>query len=306
MKADAELPLPGVTLSAKKMPGHWLLARLGKRVLRPGGLDLTRSMLQSLAIRRSDAVVEFVPGLGVTTQLVVDLQPASYIGIEENAAAAERIGSTLTNFRHKCLIASAADTGLPADSVTVVLGEAMLTMQGEARKGQIVREAARILKPGGRYGIHELCLVPDDLDVSIKLEIQQVLSQAIHVGARPLTAREWRGLLDGAGFNLRAEVFRPMRLLQPRRLIRDEGWPGALRFAWNLCRDFEVRERVFAMRRVFRKYHSHLAAIMLTGIKRRERRLHHEQFGPDLSGNGSPPFSPEDRLETSWRKARFI
>ncbi|HEY2799714.1 MAG TPA: methyltransferase domain-containing protein [Chthoniobacterales bacterium] len=305
MKADAELPLPGVTLSAKKMPGHWLLARLGKRVLRPGGLDLTRSMLQSLALGRSDAVVEFAPGLGVTTQLVVDLQPASYIGIEENEAAAERIGSTLTNFRHKCLIASAADTGLPADSVTVVFGEAMLTMQGEAQKAQIVREAARILKPGGRYGIHELWFVPDDLDESIKLEIQQVLSQAIHVGALPLTAREWRGLLDAAGFKLRAEAFRAMRLLKPSRLIRDEGWSGALRFAWNLCRDADARERVLAMRRVFTKYRSHLAAIMLTGIKRQERRLRREYFGPDLSGNGVPPFAPEDWLETSWRKARF-
>ena len=38
MKTDTELPLPGVALAAEKMPGHWLLARLGKRVLRPGGV----------------------------------------------------------------------------------------------------------------------------------------------------------------------------------------------------------------------------------------------------------------------------
>ena len=41
-KQDTQLPLPGVELAAGKMPGHWLLARLGKRVLRPGGLELTR------------------------------------------------------------------------------------------------------------------------------------------------------------------------------------------------------------------------------------------------------------------------
>jgi hypothetical protein len=27
------------------MPGHWVLARMGKRVLRPGGLELTRRLL---------------------------------------------------------------------------------------------------------------------------------------------------------------------------------------------------------------------------------------------------------------------
>jgi len=32
------LDLPGSDLDVAKMPGHWLLARLGKRVLRPGGL----------------------------------------------------------------------------------------------------------------------------------------------------------------------------------------------------------------------------------------------------------------------------
>ena len=49
-----------------KMPGHWLLAKLGKRVLRPGGLELTRVMLKRLDIQSCDAVVEFAPGLGVT------------------------------------------------------------------------------------------------------------------------------------------------------------------------------------------------------------------------------------------------
>ena len=35
--------------SVEKMPGHWLLASLGKRVLRPGGLELTCRLLEELA-----------------------------------------------------------------------------------------------------------------------------------------------------------------------------------------------------------------------------------------------------------------
>ncbi|HEX5176652.1 MAG TPA: hypothetical protein VFV83_06470, partial [Chthoniobacteraceae bacterium] len=120
MKTDAELPLPGVALAAEKMPGHWLLARLGKRVLRPGGLELTQCMLRALEIRRSDAVVEFAPGLGATMRLVQDFDPASYTGVEENEAAANRIGCSLTGVRQKCLVASASETGLPNESATVV------------------------------------------------------------------------------------------------------------------------------------------------------------------------------------------
>ena len=263
-----ELVLPGAGLSAGKMPGHWLLARLGKRVLRPGGLELTRYMLESLAIRSSDAVVEFAPGLGVTTRLVLDRHPASYTAIEGDEAAAAQVRCLLAGSNQQYLVGNAAETLLPENSATVVYGEAMLTMQGPAQKHQIVQEAGRLLKPGGRYGVHELCLVPDDLDDSIKQEIQHALSQAIHVGARPLTSREWRAVLKAEGFEVQTEARRPMLLLEANRLIQDEGLWGALRFAWNLCRDQEARQRVFAMRRVFMKYHSHLAAIVLIGVKR--------------------------------------
>ena len=54
-------------MSEKKMnlhQGHWVLAKLGKRVLRPGGLELTRKMLSALSIGEEDDVVEFAPGLG--------------------------------------------------------------------------------------------------------------------------------------------------------------------------------------------------------------------------------------------------
>jgi SAM-dependent methyltransferase len=284
MKMETELVLPGAGLAAGKMPGHWLLARLGKRVLRPGGLELTRCMLESLAIRSSDAVVEFAPGLGVTARLALDRHPASYTAIEGDEAAAAQVRYLLAGSNQQCLVGSAAETLLPENSVTVVYGEAMLTMQGPAQKRQIVQEAGRLLKPGGRYGVHELCLVPDDLDDSLKQEIQHALSQAIHVGARPLTSKEWRAVLEAEGFEVQTEALRPMRLLEADRLIQDEGLWGALRFAWNLCRDQEARQRVFAMRRVFMKYHSHLAAIVLAGVKRLNSTRSNDRTIQELNG----------------------
>lgn len=81
--------LPGEHLDATKAPGHWLLSRLGKRVLRPGGLDLTRCMLEGLSIRPDDDVVEFGSGLGVTARLTLARRPHSYVGIERNENAAK-------------------------------------------------------------------------------------------------------------------------------------------------------------------------------------------------------------------------
>ena len=72
-----------------KLQGHWVLARAGKRVLRPGGLELTRQMLDALAIRPLDRVVEFAPGLGVTARIVLQRHPFAYWGVERERAAAE-------------------------------------------------------------------------------------------------------------------------------------------------------------------------------------------------------------------------
>jgi hypothetical protein len=250
-----------------KMPGHWLLAKMGKRVLRPGGLELTRVMLEKLKIQPRDAVVEFAPGLGVTARLTLERQPASYTAIERDETAAAQVKRYLTGPHHHCHLGSAEQTGLPGECATVVYGEAMLTMQGPEQKRRIVGEAFRLLEPGGRYGIHELSLTPDDLPEAVQEEISREMSRNIHVGARPLTRREWHELLEKAGFEIRGEAAAPMHLLELGRLIRDEGWLRALCFIFNVTRMPEARRRVLSMRRLFRKHGSHLAGITFVAIR---------------------------------------
>lgn len=261
-------PMPGDELKAAKMPGHWLLARLGKRVLRPGGRHLTCQMIEALKIGPSDAVIEFAPGLGETARLTLSKKPASYTAVERDKDAAARVQKILRGSEQCCVVGLAEETGLPGASATVVYGEAMLSMQTPEQKSRIVREARRLLKPGGRYGIHELCLVPDDLAESTKLEIQNDLSSIIHHRTRPLTVAEWQGLLEAGGFSVQTQAQAPMHLLEPGRIIQDEGMFGALRFAFNLLCNGDARRRVLAMRRVFSKYRDYLAAVVLVGQKK--------------------------------------
>ena len=55
--------LPFADRPVEKAPGHWVLARAGKTVLRPGGLALSTWALKRAVLPGSD-VVEFAPGLG--------------------------------------------------------------------------------------------------------------------------------------------------------------------------------------------------------------------------------------------------
>lgn len=257
---------PAEGLKTEKMPGHWVLARLGKRVLRPGGMQLTRRLLEALRIQHTDDVVEFAPGMGVTARLTLKLGPASYTAVERDAAAAKIVSGYLKE-GHQCVVGSASETGLPDRCATVVYGEAMLTMQTENMKRQIVREAYRLLKSGGRYGIHEMCLMSDSLDEAKKKETERALTGVVHHGVRPLSVSEWSSLLQSEGFSVQSVDIAPMSLLEPGRLIRDEGLAGALRFAWNLMRDSEARQRVLEMRSVFRRQRHLLGAVAILAEK---------------------------------------
>ncbi len=252
-------------IDISRMPGHWLLARLGKQVLRPGGLELTHRMLEGLAIGPADEVVEFAPGLGLTAREVLRRHPRRYTAVERDAEAAQllrrRLGADC------CVAASVEQAVLPSQCATVVYGEALLSMQTPEQKARIVGEAFRLLKPGGRYGIHELCAEPEDLPEKALREMERRMSLSIHVGVRLLTVRGWRRLFQEAGLAVTYEVAAAMRLLEPARVLRDEGLPRAARIAWNLLRDRRARARVEEMRRLFRDYGAHLRAIVLVGRK---------------------------------------
>lgn len=260
--------LPAGHLDTSKMPGHWLLARLGKRVLRPGGRELTEQMLQALRIGGSDDVVEFAPGLGVTACRTIEASPASYTAVERDRAAAEIVRRYLVDESNQsCVVGTAEETGLDPGSATVVYGEAMLSMLTSRQKAAVIGEASRLLRPGGRYGIHELCLGPAEVPEDVKEQVREDLSHSIHVGVRPLTVAEWRAWLEEAGLEVMEHRTAPMHLLEPARVVRDEGFFRALRLVWNLARDRVARERVRAMRRSFLRHREHLCAIAVIARK---------------------------------------
>ncbi|TDZ80281.1 class I SAM-dependent methyltransferase [Mycobacteroides salmoniphilum] len=263
--ADREtLPLAG--RRDEDLPGHWLLARLGKRVLRPGGLELTTRLLAAGKVTDAD-VVELGPGLGRTARDIVALHPRSYVGVDDTAAATQSVRDVVAPCGGRVIVADAASTGLPDASADVVVGEAMLTMQSDKAKRAIVNEAYRVLRPGGRYAIHELGLTPDSVDTATKDEIRRALARSIKVNARPLTVAEWSELLTTSGFEVASTDRSPMALLNPRRVIADEGIVGALRLVKNVLLHGAARKRVLAMRRTFREHKDALTAVAVVGIR---------------------------------------
>ncbi len=247
--------------------GHWLLAKMGKRVLRPGGKELTLKLVNELNISNKDAVVEFAPGMGFTASLLLEKKPKKYTGIELNEEAAGLLQKRIHTNDYKIINTSASDSGLEGASVNKVIGEAMLTMQPDHRKSEIIREAYRVLKPGGYYGIHELGLAPDYIDPEVKKDIQQGLARAIKVNARPLTKSEWCTLLVNEGFKIKTIAENTMDLLKLKRIIADEGIFRTLKICFNILTHPKAKRKILEMRNTFNKYEEHLTAFAIIAEK---------------------------------------
>ncbi|HMN33062.1 MAG: methyltransferase domain-containing protein [Chitinophagaceae bacterium] len=255
------------TENLEKAQGHWILARMGKKVLRPGGKELTLKLINSLQISPNDEVVEFAPGIGYTASIVLKLNPLSYIGIDADTDVVKNLSEKFSKSNCTFQLSNAAKTPLASNSKDKIYGEAMLTMQADHRKAEIIREAHRVLKKGGLYAIHELGLVPDELSDDMKSNIQRDLALSIKVNARPLTQQEWIKLIENEGFEIKKIETNQMRLLDASRMIDDEGFFNTLKIGYNIFKNSIATKRVMEMRSVFKKYQKQMNAIVIVAQK---------------------------------------
>ena len=252
---------------AGRMQGHWLLAKLGKRILRPGGRALTAKLLEQAKPSGDDDIVELGPGVGGTAEVLLRANPRSYRGVDPNPEGRDAVKNILKKHpRADYVVADARETGLEDACADLVVGEAMLTIQDDAGKNAIVAEAARLLRPGGRYAIHEMAWLPDHTDEE-RETARRELSRVIKVGARPLTLEGWKELLATHGLEAEWHDRAPLHLLEPRRIVSDEGLWGALRF-WNNARRLPgASDRLKAMRQGFQLQGKLMGGIVILARK---------------------------------------
>ena len=81
---------------------------------------------------------------------------------------------------------------LPDASVDVVISNCVLNLSGD--KPRVIREAARVLRPGGRFAISDV-IADEDMDDATRADMQKWTGCI----AGALTRGEFERALDGAG-----------------------------------------------------------------------------------------------------------
>ncbi len=85
------------------------------------------------------------------------------------------------------------DVPLPDDSVDVIISNCVINLSGD--KPAVFREAARVLRQGGRFAVSDV-VADDDMDEATRRDMQQWTGCI----AGALTRDDFRGELEAAGF----------------------------------------------------------------------------------------------------------
>lgn len=112
-----------------KAQGHWTLALMGKRVLSPGGKELTLKLVELLNISFVDEIVEFAPGIGFTASLALSHNPNSNTGVEAEEDIVKLLKEKFTGKNVTILRRNASDTSMLDNNKDKIIGEATLTYE---------------------------------------------------------------------------------------------------------------------------------------------------------------------------------
>jgi SAM-dependent methyltransferase len=252
--------------SVDRLAGHVFLARLGKKLLRPGGREATERLFALAAPQPGECVCEIAVNRAMTAMELASRFGVQVDGVDASpdflSIARANIASRGLAERVRVHEGKGHRLPFPDSTFDAVVAEAVITMLPPDQKRTTLAEACRVLRPGGRLVIHELAWCTDSART-----LRQGLVKTIQHAAWPLTDQEWRELCTDVGLRPAEAQTGPMSLLSPRGLLRDEGFGGVAGMAWNLLRSAAARKRFGEMAGFFRRHRASFHYIVLRADK---------------------------------------
>jgi ubiquinone/menaquinone biosynthesis C-methylase UbiE len=214
--------------------------------LHPGGLELTQELAKLCGVQKGAKVLDVASGTGETACFLAERFTARVYGIDRSDRMIQQAEAKAQSRNLKVEFRKMDAAKLPfADAeFDVAICECTLCF---LEKERVLGEMARVVRPGGCIGIHDLCWkdgVPDRMKHTLA-EIE---------GERPETLEGWQRLFRDAGLvRIKAVEKSAVMSRWMQKVRRELGLIGQLILALRVCRrwGFPGVWRVLRSARIF-------------------------------------------------------
>jgi SAM-dependent methyltransferase len=251
----------GTMVDSPSLEGLVETGMLALESLHPGGLKTTEQLANLCNIQRRAAVLDVASGTGETACFLAETFGARVVAVDRSGEMIRRAKVKASARGLEVAFESADAANLPFGDAEfdAAICECTLCFLDKPR---VLGEMARVVRPGGRVGMHDLCWkegAPDGLKRTLK-EIER---------EEPETSEGWRRLFESAGLvqvtvDDKSEVM--SRWMQESR--KQLGLTGQIVLILKIIRRWGLRgaSRVLRSERVFSS--DLLGYVLVVGTKR--------------------------------------
>ncbi|HEO5805708.1 TPA: class I SAM-dependent methyltransferase [Streptococcus agalactiae] len=245
--------------------GHQFLARLGKKRLRPGGVQATNWLIKKGHFSADSRVLEVACNQCTSSIDIAKASSCHITALDLDSKVIEKAKENVKKAQLEEFIeviqGNALKLPFPDNSFDIVINEAMLTMLSNSAKEKAIKEYLRVLKPGGRLLTHDVSYQDED---TAKLIDQ--LRHTINVNVAPLKIDDWQNLFLQNGFSSSEYQFGKMSLMSPLGMIKDEGLFNTIKIISRGLKK-ENRSQFLKMKHFFTKTGKNLCYIAVASTK---------------------------------------
>ena len=223
---------------------------VGKQVMHPGGLGATRRLAEACKIDPGSHVLDIACGRGTSAIYIANRYGCRVTGIDLSTDLVAEANSLArrSGVPNRVSFKVGDATALPSadGKFDVVMSQAILMLVTDANR--VIKEALRVVRPGGRYGALELTL-SDDAPASVVKAAQSEISASCIEHAR--TAKGWQERFIEAGGTVVDTLTGSMEE-DFKTLLDNEGPKNAAKIMLRWVFNSRIRTRMDAMNRFFR------------------------------------------------------
>ncbi|MGE5657265.1 MAG: SAM-dependent methyltransferase [Actinomycetota bacterium] len=252
------------TVNLETATGHQVLAAAGKTILRPGGRIATEQLFAWADFQPGETVLELASSFGSSAITLAQRFGVRVVGVEKNPASVAKARENIqaAGLEGQVTIIEADIFHLEgiSEQFDYVFAEAILSMQSAPAKAKLLSEIYRRLKKGGKFLSHEMVAQEHES------EIHQALVRVIRSNPTPLSETNWQAAFTAAGLAVEHHQIGSLTLLNPSKMLQDEGLFATVKIFWNVLTNPLIRQRVLGMRHIFKKYQQDLGYIVQCAI----------------------------------------